>query len=504
MNQSILLVDDDASMLRLLSMRLSAAGYEVSEAENAEQARARLQVSPPRLVISDVRLPDGDGLALFDEIHARHPVLPVILLTAHGSIPDAVAATSRGVFDYLTKPFDGQALLDKVARAFAVAPAGTAEAAPDDFGAGLITRSVPMAELLAQARMAAGSDAAVLIEGDAGTGKELLAGIIHAGSARASGPLVVVDCGAIPEQLLDTELFGPDGLLRAAAGGTLLLDEVDAMPQAVQARLVRALEEGEIRAPGAASGEKIDVRVLATLRMSGEAARGAGRLREDLYYRLKGVRLQVPPLAQRRDDIPLLARHFLAEQAKKQGKTLTNFAPDALEALVTADWPGNVRQLSNVVEQVSALATTPLIPLSLVERALAAPTLQSLSYAEAKRRFERDYLVQLLRLTDGNVSDAAKLADRNRTKFYSLLQRHGLTPSLFRNAARVARTTGPGNGIGAAAAGSTPLPEGFDEQAALARAGAVRKQGADRGTDIDDDDDDGDGGTPGGTPRLTH
>ena len=178
MNQRLLLVDDDASMLRLLSMRLSAAGYEVSEAESAEQARAQLQIDAPRLVISDVRLPDGDGLSLFDEIHAQHPVLPVILLTAHGSIPDAVTATSRGVFDYLTKPFDSQQLLEKVAHALTVVPAAEDEGA--NWNEQIVSRSARMAELLAEARVVAANEAAVLIEGESGTGKELLASVMHA------------------------------------------------------------------------------------------------------------------------------------------------------------------------------------------------------------------------------------------------------------------------------------------------------------------------------------
>jgi len=439
MNQRILLVDDDASMLRLLSMRLSAAGYEVTEAENAEQARARLQIEPPRLVISDVRLPDGDGLALFDEIHAQHPVLPVILLTAHGTIPDAVAATSRGVFDYLTKPFDSQTLLDKVARAFTVVPSAEDEGAA--WSEQIVSRSAKMAELLAEARVVAGGETPTVIEGESGTGKELLAATMHAASPRGSGPFVVVNCGAIPEQLLESELFGTvgadnaghEGLLQQAAGGTLLLDEVDEMPLPVQAKLARVLEEKEIRLLGAPQGIPVDVRILSTSRQSLEAARGAGRFRDDLFYKLAVVRLRMPSLNERREDIPLLARHFLSALATAQGKDVKGYAPEALEALVTAEWPGNVRQLYHVVEQVCALTTTPLIPFSLVERALHTPSMQSLTYAQAKQRFERDYLVQLLKLTDGNVSDAAKLADRNRTKFYSLLQRHGLTPSLFRN-----------------------------------------------------------------------
>ena len=469
MTERILLVDDDVSMLRLLSMRLNAAGYKVSEAENAEQARARLQIDPPQLVISDVRLPDGDGLSLFDEIHASHPVLPVILLTAHGTIPDAVAATSRGVFDYLTKPFDSQALLEKVRQALTV----TAPAQDESgllWSREIISRSTRMAELLGEARLVATSDASVLIQGASGTGKELLARAMHGASPRASGPFIAVNCGAIPEQLLETELFGQstaaaggaghEGLFQAAAGGTLFLDEIEDMPLPLQAKLVSVMQES---AHGLSAGNApAGVRILSATRQNLDEARAQGRFREDLYYLLNVVRLVLPPLEQRREDIPLLAGHFLASLAAKYRREVKGFAPDALDALVNAEWPGNVRQLYNVVEQVCALATTPLIPLTLVQRALRAPTMQSLTYAQAKQRFERDYLIQLLKLTDGNVSDAAKLADRNRTKFYSLLQRHGLTPSLFRAAAnedkpRTRRASGAAGAAASVAANASAI-----------------------------------------------
>jgi two-component system response regulator GlrR len=288
---------------------------------------------------------------------------------------------------------------------------------------------------------------------------------------------VVVNCGAIPEQLLESELFGhpnhdgartesgvdgaQEGLLQQAAGGTLVLDEIGQMPLPVQAKLARVLEDKEIRHIGATQGAPVDVRILSTSQESLDSARAAGRFRDDLYYRLNVVRLRLPTLAQRREDIPLLAGRFLSVLAARYRKNLKGYAPDALEALVKADWPGNVRQLYHVIEQVCALATTPLIPYTLVERALHTPSLQSLTYAQAKARFERDYLVQLLKLTDGNVSDAAKLADRNRTKFYSLLQRHGLTPSLFRNAAQ-GEGRGRVNGNRAQAAKAAQVPHAVD------------------------------------------
>ena len=441
----ILVVDDDADMLRLLSLRLHAAGHEVVAVGSAEAALAQLETARPQLVLSDVRLPGRDGLALFDEVRARHPALPVILLTAHGTIPDAVEATSRGVFTYLTKPYDGKELLEKIAQALALsAPAAAQAHAHEAWRAEIVSRSSRMTELLAEAYMVAQSDASVLLLGDSGAGKELLAQAIHRASPRAAKPFVAVNCGAIPEALLESELFGHvkgaftdavanhKGLFQAADGGTLLLDEIGDMPPALQVKLLRVLQERAVRPVGASQSIPIDVRIISATHRDLEAAMAAGQFREDLYYRLNVVTLSLPTLAERREDIALLANHFLDKLSRKYGKRLSGFAPEALKALTMAAWPGNVRQLYNVVEQVCALSTTPLVPLTLVQRALRTPSTQVLSFAEARQRFEREYLVGLLKMTDGNVADAARLAQRNRTEFYRLLQKHALTPGHFK------------------------------------------------------------------------
>jgi len=442
----VLVVDDDADMLRLLTIRLSAAGYRVTAVTSAEAALTQLHIERPQLVLSDVQLPGRDGLALFDDIRAAHPSVPVILLTAHGTIPDAVEATERGVFTYLTKPFDGKGLLDKIAQALSlsapahVAAKGSHEAWQDQ----IISRSSRMAEVLAEARMVAQSEASVLIRGESGTGKELLAQAIHQAGARARKPFIAVNCGAIPEALLESELFGHmkgaftdavanhKGLFQAADGGTLLLDEIGDMPPALQVKLLRVLQERVVRPLGSSQSIPVDVRVISATHRDLEVAMAEGDFRADLYYRLNVVTLTLPPLSERREDIPLLANHFLLKLASKYHKRLSGFAPEALKALTTAAWPGNVRQLYNVVEQVCALLTTPLVPLALVQRALRSPSVQVLTFAEARQRFERDYLVGLLKLTDGNVADAARLADRNRTEFYRLMQKHGLTPGHFK------------------------------------------------------------------------
>jgi two-component system response regulator GlrR len=448
MSPQVLVIDDDPDLLQLLSMRLGAAGSRVQAVPSAEAALAQIAIERPDLVLSDVQLPGADGLELFDEIRARHASLPVILLTAHGTIPDAVEATSRGVFSYLTKPFDGKALLDKIAQALALSATAGEAATPlegEAWRQDIVSRSSRMSELLTEARMVARSDASVLIHGESGTGKELLAQAIHQASSRAARPFVAVNCGAIPEALLESELFGHmkgaftgalanhRGLFQAADGGTLFLDEIGDMPPALQVKLLRVLQERSVRPVGASQSIPIDVRILSATHRDLDAAMAQGQFREDLYYRLNVVALTLPTLAERREDIPLLANHFLAKLARKYDKKLNGFAPEAMKALTMASWPGNVRQLYNVVEQVSALATTPLIPLALVQRALRIPGVEILTFAQARQRFEREYLVGLLKLSDGNVSDAARLADRNRTEFYRLLQKHGLTPGHFRS-----------------------------------------------------------------------
>ncbi len=439
----LLVVDDDPDLLRLLSLRLRSNGYRVTTADSAEAALSRVAVERPDLVLSDVRLPGRDGLALFDELRAHHPALPVILLTAHGTIPDAVAATARGVFGYLTKPFDSQALLEKIRRALSLSASVPTDSV-DGWREEIVCRSKCMVELLEEAKLVAATDASVLIRGESGSGKELLARAIHCASDRAARPFVAVNCGAIPESLLESELFGHEkgaftgatsrhtGLFQAADGGTLFLDEIGDMPLALQVKLLRVLQERAVRPVGATLAVPIDVRILSATHRDLDAAMSDGQFREDLFYRLNVVSLTLPSLDARREDVPLLATHFLKLLVSKYRKQVNGFAPDALEALATAAWPGNVRQLYNVVEQVCALATSPLIPLALVQRALRVKSSEVLSYAEAKLRFERDYLVQLLKLTDGNVSDAARLADRNRTEFYRLLQRHELVPAMFR------------------------------------------------------------------------
>jgi two-component system response regulator GlrR len=461
----ILLVDDDESLLTLLAMRLEASGFETLTARTVDEALGRLQAARPQLAIVDLRLvPDSEetnaeakaetnaeavnGLALSKRMRAIEPLLPIIILTAHGTIPDAVAATRDGVAAFLTKPFDGRALVAEVQRLLALrAPAGQAASG---WRSDIITRNRVMLGLIDEIARVAPHDATVLVQGPSGSGKELIARAVHAASARAEAPFVAINCAAMPEALLESELFGhvkgaftgavadSAGLLRAAQGGTVLLDEIGDMPLPLQAKLLRVLQERTVRPVGGARELPVDVRVIAATHRDLGALIGEGKFREDLFYRLNVVRLTLPPLEARRDDVPLLAQHFLRQIATRYQSGATTFSADALERLTAAPWPGNVRQLFNVVEQCVVLADTPVISEALVVRALqSSPAGAELpagipSLADARAQFERDYLVQLLKLTEGNITQAARLAQRNRTEFYRLIERHGLTGELFR------------------------------------------------------------------------
>ncbi len=442
----ILLVDDDPDLLKLINLRLASAGYRVRTAESGETALAALAIARPGAVITDMRMPGIDGMQLFEAIHRQHPALPVIILTAHGTIPDAVNATQRGVFAFLTKPFDSQEVLQKVAAALRLSGDSVAGADGEsgEWRDGIITRSSKMEDLLRQARLVAESDASVLIYGDSGTGKELLARAIHRASRRAERPFVAVNCGAIPGDLLESELFGHargaftgavaahKGLFQAADGGTLLLDEIGDMPLPLQVKLLRVLQESEVRPVGSTQAIPVDVRVISATHRDLEEQRASGRFREDLYYRLNVVSLHLPSLADRREDIPLLAAYLLRQLADRYRKPVPTLAPDAMALLVAAPWPGNVRQLLNLLEQAVALTPTPIIPATLVQNALKEDAAVLVPFEEARKSFERDYLARLMKITGGNVTQAAQLAKRNRTEFYKLLQRHRLEPAMFK------------------------------------------------------------------------
>jgi two-component system, NtrC family, response regulator GlrR len=436
----ILVVDDDPGLLRLLTIRLRAENYEVEAVESAALALAATSRFRPELVITDLRMDQMDGIGLLKELQSRYPGLKVIILTAHGTIPDAVHATQLGAFGFLTKPVDKQELLDQVQKALKISGFVDSD---EDWRSEIITRSSLVEEKLSQAHMVAGTDARVLITGESGTGKELLARAIHNASPRRTKPFVAINCSAMAENLLESELFGHikgsftgavrdhQGLFQAADGGTLLLDEIGDMPMRLQVKLLRVLQENNIRPIGATDPIPVNVRVISATHRDLQQLMMSGQFREDLYYRLNVVHIEMPPLNRRREDIPLLVSHFLAQISNESGVRKI-YAPEAVELLATADWPGNIRQLANVVRQNVALSQTPIIPVELVQQSLGGTQSKLPSFDEARDEFTRSYLSQILQITGGNVSQAARLAKRNRTDFYKLLSRHQLTPEDFK------------------------------------------------------------------------
>lgn len=443
--QKILVANSDAEKLTLLCNLLKNAGYQAKPTKSGHEALAQISIERPDLVITELRLPDMDGLKLFDTIHQTDSALPMIILTAYGTISQAVAATQLGIFDFIEEPADEATLLNKISVAIGEnSHSSTIKDKENVWREGIFTRSPQMETLISKARLVAASDASVLIQGKSGTGKELFAHAIHHVSPRKAGPFVAINCGAMPESLLESELFGHSkgaftgavndhkGLFQSAEGGTILLDEIGDMPLLLQVKLLRVLQERVVRPVGSNTNIPINVRVISATHRDLIEEIKAKRFREDLYYRINVVSLSIPTLAERREDIALIAHNLLQALCKRYGRKLNGFAPEAMQLLIAAPWPGNVRQLQNIVEQTVVLATTPMVSTSLVRKALQDNVGTIMPFDTSRKNFERNYLIKLLKATSGNIAQAACLAKRHRTEFYKLLQRHELTPAMFK------------------------------------------------------------------------
>ncbi len=439
----ILIVDDDCDVLVLFSKWLKAENFDVVAVESGKDALAQISIARPDLVVTDLIMDEMDGMALLSEIHRQNPLLPVIMLSGQAKIPDAVKATHLGSSAFLTKPIEKEELVIEIRKYLHLSNNDEANDV-QRFGEAIIHRSSKMAELLEQGKAVADGDITVFISGETGTGKEVLAKAIHEASARKDQPFIGVNCGAIPDQLLESELFGHEkgaftgalshheGLFKAADGGTLFLDEIGDMPLDLQVKLLRVLQDFQVRPVGSVRSIPINVRIISATHTNLDRAVKAGNFRADLYYRLNVVPLEIPSLAERPEDIELLLEHYLEKFALKKGETKKVFSPDALNYLMTASWPGNIRQLINVVDLCATLNKTSVIPLSMAQRALGNDESDVKTLKEAKHIFERDYLISVLQLTKGQVASSARMAGRNRTEFYKLLNAHNLDPSDFR------------------------------------------------------------------------
>ncbi len=421
----ILLVDDDASLLKLMSMRLRSQGYEVDTADSAEGALDRLRQQRADLVLSDLRMGGMDGLALFERIQSQWLGMPVIIMTAHGTIPDAIQATHSGVFSFLTKPIDKDELLVTIEHALSL----TRPKQQQEWQSLIQTRNPQMEQLLIQASSIATMDVPVLILGPSGAGKGVMTQALHQASHRRDKPLHTINCAALPWPVLDLQLFGEDGqsgLFAEAKGGTLFLDEIGDLSESLQAKLLQVLAEYGQGTP--------EVRVISSSHQDLVTAMEEGRFREDLFYRLNVANITLPPLSARSEDIPLLARQALDDYRNRHPDCAAlGFSPEALALLAAAAWPGNVRQLCGVVEQLASLCCSPVIGAAMVESALSGGGGGIPSFNEARAEFAKEYLIRLLRTKEGNVTLAANMAGRNRTDFYKLLNRHGIEAANFKS-----------------------------------------------------------------------
>jgi DNA-binding NtrC family response regulator len=453
---TILVVEDDTAMRTFLREVLEEDGYTVEVASGGRAGVERVRQGGIDLVVSDVKMPDLDGLDMLREIKAVTPSPHVITITAFGSIDTAIRAVKLGAFDYITKPFDVDQLTLSVQKALAERALRSEVARLRDevqksyrWG-NIVGRSAQMQEMFGVIRRLSGSSISVLITGASGTGKELVAKAIHFNSPRRERPFVALNCAAIPDTLLESELFGYKrgaftdargdraGIFVEADGGTIFLDEIAELSPALQAKLLRVLQEGEIRPLGAARSEKIDVRVVAATNKDLETRLGNGTFREDLYYRLNGVQIHLPALRDRPEDILDLAEHFLARIASKAGKEVRGFHETARKALVAYGWPGNVRELENVVERAVALTENALVQsedLPAIVRERRATSEDELGAAVARGltldELEREYIKRVLAAESGNKTRAAQRLGLDRKTLYRKLEEYaaGTTPT---------------------------------------------------------------------------
>jgi len=444
--ERILIVDDDQGLLQLLKMRLAAMGFDVTTCTSGEEAIAEARRQIFDLAITDLRLGGLDGLAVTEELLLIHPNIPVLILTAHGSIPNAVEAVQKGAFGYLQKPFDDKELRGNIEKALAQQRMSREIQrlkllVKELYGLeNVVARSPKMQVLFQQIAQVADTDATICLFGETGTGKEVLARVIHCNSRRARGPFIALNCAAIPDSLFESELFGhikgaftgasnsKRGLIQSANGGTLFLDEIGEVPLPMQVKLLRAIQEREVKEVGADYSMKVDVRIIAASNKDlGEAVR-LGTFRNDLYYRIQVVPLTIPPLRERRDDIPLLVQHFLKQSNRRMNKDIRGFTPGAMQKLMLYPWPGNVRELENTVEKAVVMSRQDMITPDLIPSIRPSAEGQLRPLTEAKEEFEKRYLKEVLQLTGGNISRAAQFAGRYRADFYKMLKKYGMHP----------------------------------------------------------------------------
>jgi len=447
----ILVVDDDQNLLALLRVRLESAHYGVTTAQKGEEALAAVREQAFDLAILDLRLGRGDGILLMEEIHLLIPEMPIIILTAHGSIENAVEAMRKGAYSYLTKPFEPRDLFLQMERALENRRlASEVERLKGlleeryDFS-NIVARSEKMHRVLEVVSRVAQTESTVCIQGESGTGKELIAKAIHLSSPRKDKPFVAINCAALPEALLESQLFGHEkgaftgavqstkGLFTQAHEGTIFLDEIGDMSLAIQAKLLRVLQERQFYPLGSGKPLEVNVRIIVATQKDLEAEVKQGIFREDLFYRIHVIPIYLPPLRERKEDIPPLVDHFLKKFNQKMKKVVKGVAPMAMQKLMLHDWPGNIREVENTIEYAVAMTRLDCITEDYVLQSKTSSSPEPFKpLREAKDAFEKSYLVSLLQICRGNVSEAAELSGKYRSDFYNLLNKHNLDAADFR------------------------------------------------------------------------
>jgi DNA-binding NtrC family response regulator len=439
-----MVVDDEESIRSLLGTVLTKAGYEVTEVADAAALQESFYGAQPDVVLLDLKLPDAEGLDLLPQIKKQWPQTEAIILTGHATIDAAVAATKLGAYDFQKKPFDHKSLLLQIERAIEhkqlTEQTSSLRQALSTMSGGSspIFQSASMKTVVRTVERVGPSDVSILITGESGTGKEVIADLIHALSPRAKGPFIKVNCAALPRELIESELFGSvkgaftgaqadrEGLFRQANSGTLLLDELAEMPVDTQSKLLRVLQEKEVRPVGGRTSYKTDARIIAATNQQVEEAIKAGKLREDLYYRISAISIALPPLRERREDILPLANSFLKRFAAQAGRTLTGFTPEAAEALRKHDWPGNVRQLQNQIQRSVLMAEGQLVDVGDLSIS-AAPATQDDADLTLLEGMERNTIIQLLKETGGNKLETARRLGIGRQTLYNKIKAYNIS-----------------------------------------------------------------------------
>ncbi len=446
---TVLIVDDESPILKLLARLIGLEGYEVFTASDCKTALNVVAHSSPRVVLSDVFLPDGNGVDLAAEIKKRSPHTEIILLTAHGNIADGVQAIKNGAFDYITKGDDNNKIIPLLARAMEKAQMNVRleileKKVEQRYSfQSIVGQSAPILESIALAKKVAQTDVPVLLTGETGTGKEVFAQAIHYGGTRAKNNFVAVNCSALSHELLESELFGhkagaftgalkdKKGLFEEANRGTIFLDEIGEMPVDLQAKLLRVLETGEYMKVGDTKPVHVNVRIIAATNRNLANAIGEGKFREDLFYRISVFRIHLPSLRERPGDIPLLARYFIDTLSKKQGKTIRSVTREFLDILEKQPWPGNIRELRNIVERCLILCEddtldAAILPMDLQSRSIDTPDAVQAPFLELSE-IEKRHILRILEYTQGNKTEAARILKIGLTTLYRKIEEYGIT-----------------------------------------------------------------------------